>query len=329
ARQQKIVVCATSFFDVLLTEPSKTGEAARRLQSAAEERGFSVEYRCERNPLNPMSPEELESVTAVIADLEGYDRELLSRVGTAAGGSLELISRYGTGCSSIDLDAAREYGVTVTNTPGVNALPMAEWALGTMIDVAGRRIQHHERASTGKRKTGPSRIDLSGKKVGILGTGFSGKYLASLLSGFKADIYAYAPRPDKEWAEEQGVKYRELEELCEISDFISLHASASYEIIGRKEISRMKPTTVLVNCARNVLVDNRAVWEAVRDGRLWGYGLDEVWEHEDMPLEGLNIITTPHVGSDTDKGKLGMQMGSVQAVIDFIEGKIPKHCVTS
>ena len=326
--KQKIVVCATSFLDALLTDPTKTGEAARRLEAAANARGFEVEYRCERNPHQPVSPEELESVIAVIADLEKYDNNLLSRVGKGAGGSLELISRYGTGYNSIDIDAARDYGVTVTNTPGVNALPVAEWTLGTMIDVGGRRILHHQRASTGKRKTGPSRIDLSGKKIGIIGTGVSGKCLVSLLSSFQTDICAYEPDPDHTWAEANGVTYVELEELCEVSDFISIHASATCEIIGKKEISRMRPTTVLVNCAREVLVDNREVWEAVRDGRLWGYGMDECWEHEDLPLEGLNIITTPHVASDTDKGKTGMQFGSVQAVIDYIEGRRPEHCVT-
>ncbi|MFP4492089.1 MAG: NAD(P)-dependent oxidoreductase [Spirochaetaceae bacterium] len=326
--KQKIVVCATSFFDVLLTNPTKTGEAARRLQTAAEAGGFEVEYRCDRNPLHPMGPEELESVIAVIADLETYDKELLSQVGKAAGGSLELISRYGTGFSSIDIDAAKEFGVIVTNTPGVNALPVAEWALGTMIDVGGRRLLHHQRASSGKRKTGPSRIDLSGKKIGIIGTGVSGKCLVSLLSSFHTDICAYEPNPDKMWAQANSVRYVELEELCEVSDFISLHASAPYEIIGKRELSLMKPTTVLVNCARSILVDNRAVWEAVRDGRLWGYGIDEVWEQDDLPLEELNIIASPHVGSDTDGGKLGMQLGSTRAVIDYIEGRRPEHCVS-
>ena len=282
----KIIVFATSFSDELMTKPSRTGEAARRLEQAAGDAGCTVEYRSDRDPSDPMTAAELESA------------------------------------------AAAEHGVTVTNTPGVNALPMAEWALATLIDVASRRIPHHERAANGLRKTGPSRIDLSGKRVGIVGTGFSGRYMAELLSGFRPEILAYAPRPDRQWADAHGVRYVRLCELCSSCEFITLHASASHCVIGEEELALMGPTTVLVNCARSVLVDNRAVWKAVRDGRIWGYGIDEVWEHEDLPLDGHNIIASPHVASDTDGGKLGMQLGSVAAVIDFLQGRRPEHCVT-
>ncbi len=326
--RQKIVVFATSFSDELFTMPDHTGEAAERLARSAHESGFELELRSDRNPAEPLDPVELESTLAVIADLETYDRELLSRVGRSAGGSLELISRYGTGYNNIDIEAARDYGVIVTNTPGVNALPMAEWALATLIDVAGRRVHQHERASRGERKSGPSRIDISRKRIGIVGTGYSGKYLASLLSGLSTSMYAYAPRPDYAWAEQSGVRYVELEELCERCDFISLHASADKQIIGESELALMSRATVLVNCARSILVDNRAVWRAVRNGRLWGYGIDEVWEHEDLPLDGLNIIASPHVASDTDSGKLGMQLGSVQAVESYLKGKVPEHRLT-
>jgi D-3-phosphoglycerate dehydrogenase len=327
-KRPKILVFATSFTDELCTMPDRTGEAAARLEKAAAECSYEVELRSDRNPSAPLDPAELESAEAVIADLETYDRELLSKVGRGAGGSLQLISRYGTGYNNVDIAAAREFGVTVTNTPGVNALPMAEWALATLIDVAGRRVQQHERASIGARKEGPSRIDISDKRIGIVGTGYSGKHLAAMLSCFTSSLYAYAPRPDYEWAEQAGVRYVELDELCESCDFISLHASADRQIIGQRQLSLMKETTVLVNCARNILVDSRAVWRAVRDGGIFGYGIDEVWEHEDLPLYGINIIASPHVASDTDRGKLGMQLGSVQAVESFLRGETPENCIT-
>lgn len=324
---KKIIVFATSFSDELITMPERSGEARRRLDEAAARNGCSVEYRCDRNPSRPLSPEDIDGASAVIADLESYDRELLSRVGRNAGGSLELISRYGTGYNNVDIEAAAEYGVAVTNTPGVNALPMAEWALATILDVAGRRIHQHDRAGAGLRKEGPSRIDLSAKTVGIVGTGHSGKHLVSLLSGFGVSVIAYAPRPDKKWADERGVRYVGFDDLCSRSDVVSLHASASRQLFGERELSLMSPTTVLVNCARSILTDNRAVWKAVLEGRIWGFGIDEVWEEEDLPLDGLNIIASPHVASDTDGGKLGMQLGSVQAVVDYIEGRRPEHRV--
>jgi len=89
----------------------------------------------------------------------------------------------------------------------------------------------------------------------------------------------------------------------------------------------MKSTTILVNCARGLLVDNRAAYHAVKDEKIWGYGLDEIWTEPDLPLDNLNIIVSSHVGSDTDQGKIGMQLMSTQAVIDYLNNKIPKHVI--
>ena len=89
----------------------------------------------------------------------------------------------------------------------------------------------------------------------------------------------------------------------------------------------MKQTAILVNCARGILVDYEAAYQAVKAGRIWGYGIDEIWLDKNLPLEGLNIIVSPHVGSDTDKGKIGMQLMSTQSVVDFMKGKIPEYVV--
>ena len=129
------------------------------------------------------------------------------------------------------------------------------------------------------------------------------------------------------WAEKNNVNYTSLENVCKNADIITLHASSNKTIITQSEIDLMKPTTVLVNCARGILVDNRAVYQAVKDGKIWGYGLDEIWLEKDMPLDGLNIIVSPHVGSDTDMGKIGMQLMSTEAVIDFMNNRTPKYVV--
>ena len=89
----------------------------------------------------------------------------------------------------------------------------------------------------------------------------------------------------------------------------------------------MSPTTVLVNCARGILVDNKAVYQAVKNEKIWGYGLDEIWTEKDLPLDGLNIIVSSHVGSDSDMGKIGMQMMSTEAVVDYVKGNPLKHVV--
>lgn len=326
---KKILVLATSFLDPLVTHPPEEGKARKMLEELVLNSGgeFEVIYRCDRNPAEPLRVEEFEGVIAVIADLEKYTREFLSKVGIKAGGSLGLIARYGVGYDSIDIEAATEFGVIVTNCPGCNALPTAEWTHSTILDVAGRRIFHYKTASRGKSKEGPSRIDISGKVLGVIGTGTIGKLVVKLMEGYKMKVVAYDLYPDMNWAKENNVEYVSIEELCQKADIITLHAATNKTIIGEKEIKLMKPTTILVNCARGILVDYKAAYNAVKEGRIWGYGVDEIWTDESLPIDDLNIIVSPHVGSDTDKGKIGMQLMSTQAVIDFVTGKRPRYIV--
>ncbi|MFW6209143.1 MAG: NAD(P)-dependent oxidoreductase [Spirochaetota bacterium] len=326
--RKKIVVFATSFMDELLTHPDGEGRPAKELQEAAERNCLDLEFRCNRNPAEPLSFKEVEGVVAAIADLELWKRELLEKAGKDRGGDLGILARYGIGYNNIDTVAAREAGVHVTNTPGASAAPTAEWTVSTLLDVAGRRIPHHARAGKGLTKSGASRLDVSGKTLGIIGTGNIGKQVAALLSGFNMKIIAADLMQDTEWAAANGVEYVDLPEVCERADFITLHASGGSLLLGADEIARMQPTTVLVNCARGALVDNRAAYEAVRTGRLYGYGIDEVWDYEDLPLtDVLNIAASPHVGSDSDMGKLRMQQMSAQAIIDYVDGKEPQHIV--
>jgi D-3-phosphoglycerate dehydrogenase len=248
-------------------------------------------------------------------------------VGQASGGDLGLIARYGVGYDSVDTEAAAEFGVLVANTPGANSMPTAEWAVATLLDVCGRRIPHHERASRGQSKSGPSRLDISGRTLGVIGTGNIGRRVISLLSGFNLEVLACDLYPDEDWARKAKVSYVSLQDLCRRSDFITIHAAAKDRIIGAEELALMRPTSVLINCARGVHVDNRAAYEAVRDGRLYGYGIDEIWPEPDLELAGLNIATSPHVGSDTDRGKAAMREGSARAVVEFMRGTTPQNTV--
>ena len=330
---QQVVVFATSFLDEPVAEVPHAGAGVKLLAALQAADGgvpggaVRVEYRCERSPSQPLAPGELEAVTAVIADLERYPADLLRAVGVGAGGTLELIARYGVGYDAVDVEAATAAGVLVTNTPGANTVPTAEWAVATLLDVAGRRLPHHERAAAGLGKTGPPRLDVSGKTLGIVGSGAIGRAVARLLSGFGMRILAFDPYPDTEWAKASGARYVELPELLRGSDFATLHAATGERILGPAELALMRPNAVLVNCARGVLVDNRAAYTAVAEGHLWGYGLDEIWKEADLPLAGLNITVSPHVGSDSDAGKAGMQQMSAQAVVDYLGGMTPRHVI--
>jgi len=326
---KRILVLATSFLDDMITHPKEEGKAKQMLDQLAENSNGQIEilYRCDRKPEDPLQAEEFEDVKAVIADLEKYDRGFISEVNKSTGGSLGLISRYGIGINSVDIDAATEFGVIVANAPGCNALPTAEWTQSTIMDVAGRRVLHYNTASAGKGKEGPSRLDISGKTLGVIGTGTIGKNVVKLMKGYDVNVLAYDIYPDHQWANENNAQYSTLEDICSNADIITLHASSSEMIIGQEEIDLMKPTTILVNCARGILVDNRAVYQAVRSEKIWGYGLDEIWTEKDLPLDGLNIIVSSHVGSDSDMGKIGMQMMSAEAVIDYLSENPLKHVV--
>ena len=325
----KILVFATSFNDDLPTRPPETGRGREILENLVQlsDGRVTLEFRCNRNPHDPLTASELDGICAIIADLEVYDRPLLESVGSRSGGTLELIARYGVGYDAIDIAAATEAGVLVANTPGANSRPTAEWAVSTLLDIAGRRMPHHERSARGLGKDGPSRLDVSGRTLGVVGTGAIGRTVVELLSGFGMTVIATDPYPNLAWAEEHGVKYVDLPELCETADFITMHAAATEQIIGARDISRMKPTTALINCAREVLVDTAAAYDAVRDGRLWGYGLDEAWTHPSLPLAGLNIAVSGHVGSDTDRGKALMQLLSARSVADYFAGKKPASVI--
>ena len=326
---QKILVLATSFLDSLITHPRDEGKAKRMLEDLAQNSNGAIEvvYRCARNPQDPLEPREFKDVRAVIADLEKYDRKFLSKKGVKAGGSLGLVARYGIGYNSVDIKAATDYGVMVTNCPGCNALPTAEWAHSTILDIAGRRILHHKTSSAGRTKEGLSRLDVSGRTLGIIGTGSIGKSVNRLLKGYDMSVIAYDPFPDEEWARENDIEYMDLKKICQRADVITLHAASSETIIGKEEIKLMKPSTVLVNCARGILVDYKAAYFAVKERRIWGYGVDEIWPDQSLSLDGLNIIVSPHIGSDTDRGKIGMQLGSAQAVVEFMNGRIPRYVV--
>ncbi|MFW5994797.1 MAG: NAD(P)-dependent oxidoreductase [Spirochaetia bacterium] len=324
---RKVIVFAASFLDEPITESPNAGAARSMLEKAAAQAGVAVDYRCTRNPSRALEAAELEGAVAVIADLEHYDRQLLRQVGDGCGGPLALIARYGVGYTSVDIEAAKECGVLVTNTPAANASPTAEWAVATMLDVAGKRRFHHQRAAAGQSKAGTMRLDLGGKTLGIVGTGTVGKRVAALLRGFDMRVLAYDLYPDSDWAAANGVDYVELPTLYENADFVTLHASSAETIIGKAELDRMKHTAVLVNCARGHLVDNREAYQAVAEGRLWGYGLDEVWEYSDLSLDEVNVVVSPHVGSDTDFGKENMKMMSARAVATFLRGEKPDYVV--
>jgi D-3-phosphoglycerate dehydrogenase / 2-oxoglutarate reductase len=214
-------------------------------------------------------------------------------------GPLRVIVKYGSGMDNIDVEAARALGVRVGSTPGTNARSVAELAIALLL-VLARNVALHDRgvrAGSWRRLTG---VELAGKQLGIVGYGAIGREVARIAQGLDMDVVAHDPL-----VAEADVPLVPLDELYAASDAVSLHLPLTDEtrgFVGGRELDAMKPTAFLINTARGGLVDEAALGDALRSGRLAGAALDgfEVEPLGDSPLRQLdNVVFSPHAGAST------------------------------
>ena len=269
-----------------------------------------------------------DGVDAVVAGLEPYTPEVLRE----APASLKVISRFGVGYDSVDLKAARERGIAVTNTPGTNSDAVADLTIGLMIAIARHIPQGDKSVRDGswKRYTGYS---LDGKKLGILGLGAIGKGVARRAKGFSMEIYAYDPYFDERFAAEYGIKRAIQEEIFTQCDYITLHLPVLPETIGivnKENLAKMKPTAYLINAARGPLVDEAALYEALKNNVIMGAGLD-VYSAEplkDSPLFELdNIVCTPHIAGTTKEASAAMGRMAIDNALSIVRGEDCRYIV--
>ena len=276
----------------------------------------------------------VKGANAIIADPSvPIDAELLD----AAGEQLRVVSNFAVGYDNVDLEACRDRGVVVTNTPDVLTEATAELALALTL-AAGRRMSDAERALRAGRWTGwdPGAylgLELRESTVGVVGLGRIGGRFAEMASALGAEV-VYAGRSPKPEAEESlGARRLKLAGLCDAADVVSVHAPAgpeTHHLIGAAEIDLIGPGGVLVNTSRGSLVDNIAVAAALRDGRLGAAGLD-VYENEpEVPrelLEAPRAVLLPHIGSATQRSRDGMARLAAENAIAVLDGRESKHRV--
>ena len=252
--------------------------------------------------------------------------------------NLKMILRWGAGYDSVDIQAAGQRGILVTNTPGANAGAVAELAVMLMLAVGRKLLCHHESLRQGEWSKNTflnSSYSLNNKVVGIIRAANIGRQVARRVQAFGAktqyyDEFKLTPAVETEFS----LPYVTFEELIKSSDIITLHiplTDQTKNIIGAKELERMKPGAIVINTARGGLVDDCALAAAVRDGRLRGAGLDGVEREplspDDELLQDPNIIVTPHVGGGTaDIGDVILPM-LAQDIQDFADGNDVKHVV--
>jgi glyoxylate reductase len=261
------------------------------------------------------------------------DAELLD----AAGDQLEVSANFAVGYDNVDLEACRERGVIVTNTPDVLTQATAELALALTL-AAGRRMSDAERDLREGRWQGwdPAAyrgLELRGSTVGVIGMGRIGGRYAELVAALGAEVL-YASRSPKPEAEKAfGAKRVELRELLERSDVVSVHAPASDEthrLIGAPELDLIGPEGVLVNTSRGPLVDADAVAQALKDGRLGAAGLDVYEGEPNVPpslLDAPRVVLLPHIGSATIPSRDGMARTAALNAIAVLEGEEPPNRV--
>ncbi|HWR60041.1 MAG TPA: phosphoglycerate dehydrogenase [Clostridia bacterium] len=265
--------------------------------------------------------DDLEDVVAIITGLE----PITGRIINSAPG-LKVIVKHGIGVDNIDLDAAKEKGVIVANSPGTNREAVADLVFGLMLSLARKISQSDRQVREGKwpKVFGQS---VWGKTIGIIGLGVIGRSVVQRAKGFNMTVLAFDKFWNEEYARANGIIYSDVEGILKEADFVSLHVPLMEEtrnLIGAAQLNLMKPTAYLINAARGGVVDEAALFTALSKGKIAGAGID-VFSSEppvnSSLLELENVILTPHMGGFTD-GALSMTSEYVaQTVVDALEGK--------
>ncbi len=287
----------------------------------------------------PLTDEELSAkskgVDALLSLLtDKIDANLMDAIGP----QLKIISNYAVGFDNVDVKAAGERGILVTNTPSdeVNE-SVAEHTWGLIVAVARRIVEADEATRHGAYRGWEPDIflgtNLVGKTIGIIGLGRIGTMVARRAAGYKMNVIYYKRTRDMACEESMGVKYCELDTVLAESDVVTFHTPLTDEtrhMIDKVALSKMKKGAFLVNTARGAIVNERDLVEALRDGHIGGAGLD-VFEDDpnitpelyDMP----NVITTPHIASATHEARNKMGEQAVAAILDTLSGTKPQNLV--
>ena len=277
----------------------------------------------------------VETIKKMVADVEGIILRTnikLTREIIDAAPNLKVISRTGAGVDNVDVAAATEKGILVCHAPGVNSISVAEHALALMMAMAKqlKAVDQAVHKDNWKIRYASKAEDLDGKTLGLVGIGHIGSLLAQKCHlAFNMKVIAYDPYVKKT----EGVKLcSSLDQLFSQSDFISIHVpytKETHHLVNARLLSLMKPDSYLINTSRGAVVDEKALIEALKNASIAGAGLD-VFEKEppslDNPLLKFNnVVTTPHSAGLNRDCERKLAIEAAQAVIDFLEGRQPKH----
>lgn len=278
----------------------------------------------------------------LVSTIGDYDA-LLVRSGTEvtsgvieAGRNLRFIGRAGAGVDNIDMDAATRKGIIVANAPEGNTLAATEHTMAMMLSLA--RSIPQANASLKQKEWKRSRfmgVELNEKTLGIVGLGRIGREVAKRAQAMGMHIVGYDPFISKDRAVQMGVEALSLEDLFKVSDFITVHTPLIKEtkhIINARTIATMKDGVRIINCARGGIIDEKALYEGIRSGKVAGAALD-VFEEEpplNSPLLGLDqVITTPHLGASTVEAQQNVAVSISRQCLSVLKGGSARYIVNA
>jgi D-3-phosphoglycerate dehydrogenase len=250
--------------------------------------------------------------------------------------SLKVIARHGIGVDNIDLEAASEKGVYVTNVPRSNVNSVAEHTVGMIISLAHHIVKADKELRKGHFEVRNIFIatELAGKTLGLIGYGNIGRLVAKKCAGgMEMNVIVYDPYVKE--IDIEGVSLvNSIDEVLTQSDFVSLHIpylKEMHHFINEDAFKKMKKTAYLINCARGGLVDEEALYHAIKSGEIAGAGFD-VFEEEPAPKQHIwweleQVIVTPHMAAHSEEALIRMAVGAADEIVNVLSGKEPVNCV--
>ena len=286
----------------------------------------------EMPPTRDVLLEKVRGVDGLLSMLtDRVDAELLD----AAGPQLKVVSNHAVGFDNIVVPDATARGIPIGNTPGILTDATADIAFALLLTAARRIVESEKYIREGKWKTWhPSMLlgmDLAGKTLGIVGFGRIGRAVAKRAVGFGMRIIYYSPGAESEFG---AIKMNSLDELLHESDFVSIHTplnDSTRHMVNADFLSKMKPNAVFINTSRGPVVDQAALYEALKAKQIFAAGLD-VTDPEPLPLTSPlltleNCVIVPHIGSASERTRDDMARLAAENLIAGLKGERLPHCV--
>lgn len=302
----------------ILISTASFGEHDHGSIEALKQAGYDIKLNPYKRKLSETELIQLaKDCDGIIAGTESYTKKVFEQLP-----KLKAISRCGAGMDSVDLEEAKKRKIIVKNTPDAPTQAVAELTIALMLSALRKIPQAIAQTKAGNWKKEMGYL-LNGKIVGVIGLGKIGKTVAIILSVFGAKIIAVEPNPDKEFIKKNNIRIVSIRELMQGSDIVTLHIPYTKEnrnLINTGIIKIMKKGAIIVNTSRGGLVEENAVYDAIKEGHLGGAAFDVMdKEPYNGPLKELNnVIITPHIGSYAKESRIRMENEAAKNIVEVL-----------